>query len=209
MTEHWDEFFLKLHHQQILKEQLSTAENDESWMMISIEEAMKGISKGSLTLADGQEIRFQTLPVFENQLTISLPDSLIPEVRAGQTVASSKSFVVQDKLGGILFGLHQSGQALDPTQIEIYQQQLIEQTSRAQPSMKLVDEKALSIQDTIIGCYEAIFLVSPSPYYQIVFVRSWRGKAVIGICQFKLEDASLWVPLTYAMLHTATWSELT
>lgn len=209
MTEHWDEFFLKLHHQQILKEQLSTAENDESWMMISIEGAMKGISKGSLTLADGQEIRFQTLPVFENQLTISLPDSLIPEVRAGQTVASSKSFVVQDKLGGILFGLHQSGQALDPTQIEIYQQQLIEQTSRAQPSMKLVDEKALSIQDTIIGCYEAIFLVSPSPYYQIVFVRSWRGKAVIGSCQFKLEDASLWVPLTYAMLHTATWSELT
>ncbi|KAF6615637.1 hypothetical protein J2W97_000166 [Paenibacillus jamilae] len=209
MTEHWDEFFLKLHHQQILKEQLSTAENDESWMMISIEEAMKGISKGSLTLADGQEIRFQTLPVFENQLTISLPDSLIPEVRAGQTVASSKSFVVQDKLGGILFGLHQSGQALDPTQIEIYQQQLIEQTSRAQPSMKLVDEKALSIQDTIIGCYEAIFLVSPSPYYQIVFVRSWRGKAVIGSYQFKLEDAPLWVPLTYAMLHTATWSELT
>jgi hypothetical protein len=37
-TEHWDEFFLKLHHQQILKEQLSTAENDESWMMISIED---------------------------------------------------------------------------------------------------------------------------------------------------------------------------
>ncbi|MGG4221587.1 hypothetical protein ABEW32_25620 [Paenibacillus jamilae] len=208
MTEHWDEFFLKLHHQQTMKEQLSTAENDESWMMISIEEAMKGISKGSLTLSDEQEVRFQTLPVFENQLTISLPDSLIPEVRARQTVTSSKSFVVQDKLGGILLGLHQSGQELNPTQIEVYQQQMIEQTSRAQPSMKLVEEKAFSIQDTIFGCYEAIFLVSPSPYYQIVFVRSWRGKAMIGSCQFKLEDAPLWVPLTYAMLHTATWSEL-
>ncbi|AOK91375.1 hypothetical protein [Paenibacillus polymyxa] len=208
MTEYWDEFFLKLHHQQILKEQLSTAENNEGWMMISIEEAMEGILKGSLTLPNEQEIRFQTLSVFENQHTISLPDSLIPEVRAGQTVDPSKSFVVQDKLGGILLGLHQSRQELDPTQIEIYQQQMIEQTSRAQPSMKLVDEKALSIQDTIIGCYEAIFLVSPSPYYQIVFVRSWHGKAVIGSCQFKLEDAPLWFPLTYAMLHTATWSEL-
>ncbi|MCC3382258.1 hypothetical protein [Paenibacillus farraposensis] len=208
MTEHWDEFFLKLHHQQTLKEQLSTTENDESWMMISIEEAIKGISKGSLTLPNKQEIRFQTIPVFGNQLTISLPNSLIPEVRAGQTVDPSKSFVVQDKLGGVLFGLHQSGQELDSEQVEVYQKQIIEQTSRAQPSMKLVDEKALSIQDTIIGCYEAIFLVSPSPYYQIVFVRSWCGKAVIGSCQFKLEDAPLWVPLTYAMLHTATWSEL-
>ncbi|AJE52945.1 hypothetical protein [Paenibacillus polymyxa] len=208
MTEHWDEFFLKLHHQQILKEQLSTAENDESWMMISIEEAIEEILKGSLTLTNEQEIRFQTLPVFENQVTISLPDSLAPEVRTGQTVDPSRSFVVQDKLGGILFGLHQSGQELDTTQIEVYQQQMIEQTSRAQPSMKLVDDKILSIQNTIIGCYEAIFLVSPSPYYQIVFVRSWRGKAMIGSCQFKLEDAPLWVPLTYAMLHTATWSEL-
>ncbi|TKH35695.1 hypothetical protein C1I59_17780 [Paenibacillus polymyxa] len=208
MTEHWDEFFLKLHHQQILKEQLSTAENDESWMMISIDEAIEGILKGSLTLTNEQEIRFQTLPVFENQVTISLPDSLAPEVRTGQTVDPSRSFVVQDKLGGILLGLHQSGQELNPTQIEVYQQQMIEQTSRAQPSMKLVDEKILSIQDTIIGCYEAIFLVSPSPYYQIVFVRSWRGKAMIGSCQFKLEDGPLWVPLTYAMLHTATWSEL-
>lgn len=62
---------MKLHHQQILKEQLSTAENDESWMMVTIEEAMEGISKGSLTLSDQQEIRFQTLPVFEQQLTIS------------------------------------------------------------------------------------------------------------------------------------------
>jgi hypothetical protein len=177
-------------------------------MMISIEAAMEGILKGSLTLPNEQEIRFQTLSVFENQHTISLPDSLIPEVRAGQTVDPSKSFVVQDKLGGILLGLHQSRQELNPTQIEIYQQQMIEQTSRAQPSMKLVDEKALSIHDTVIGCYEAIFLVSPSPYYQIVFVRSWHGKAVIGSCQFKLEDAPLWVPLTYAMLHTATWSEL-
>jgi hypothetical protein len=208
LTEHWDEFFLKLHHQQTLKEQLSTAENDERWMMVSIEEAMEGISKGSLTLPNKHKIQFQILSVFENQLTISLPDSLIPEVRAGQTVDPSKSFVVQDKLGGILFGLHQSGQELDPEQVEVYQKQMIEQTSRAQPSMKLVDEKALSIQDTIIGCYEAIFLVSPSPYYQIVFVRSWRGKAVIGSYQFKLEDAPLWVPLTYAMLHTATWSEL-
>ncbi|WP_342415069.1 hypothetical protein NST83_17330 [Paenibacillus sp. FSL R10-2782] len=208
MTEHWDEFFLKLHYQQTLKEQLSGAENDESWMLVSIEEAIKGILKGSLTLPDEQEIRFQALPVFEDQLTLSLPDSLIPEARARQTIDPSKSFVVQDKLGGILFGLHQSGQDLDPTQIEIYQQQMIEQTSRVQPSMKLVDEKALSIEDTIIGCYEAIFLVSPSPYYQIAFVRSWHGKAVIGSCHFKLEDAPLWVPLTYAMLHTATWSEL-
>lgn len=206
MTEHWDEFFLKLHHQQTLKEELSTAENDESWMMISIEEAMEGISKGSLILPNEQDIQFQTLPVFENQLTISLPDSLIPEVRAGQTVDPSKSFVVQDKLGGILFGLHQSGQELSPEQVEIYQLQMIEQTSRAQPTMKLVDEKILSIQDAIIGCYESIYLVSPFPYYQIVFVRSWRGKAVIGSCQFKLEDASLWVPLIYALLHTATWS---
>jgi hypothetical protein len=208
LTEHWDEFFLKLHHQQTLKEQLSTVENDERWMMISIEEAMEGISKGSVTLPDEQHIRFQTLFAFENQLNISLPDTLVPKVRAGQTVDPSKSFVVQDKLGGILFGLQQSEQELDPMQVEIYQQQMIEQTSRAQPSMKLVDEKTLSVQDTIIGCYEAIFLVSPSPYYQIVFVRSWRGKAVIGSCQFKLEDAPLWVPLTYAMLHTTTWSEL-
>lgn len=158
---------MKLHHQQTLKEQLSTAENDESWMMISIEAAMEGILKGSLTLPNEQEIRFQTLSVFENQHTISLPDSLIPEVRAGQTVDPSKSFVVQDKLGGILLGLHQSRQELNPTQIEIYQQQMIEQTSRAQPSMKLVDEKALSIHDTVIGCYEAIFLVSPLPIIRL------------------------------------------
>ncbi|MFU1795335.1 hypothetical protein ACM1RC_15825 [Paenibacillus azoreducens] len=208
MTEHWDEFFLKLHHQQILKEQLDVAENDEDWMLVSIEEAIKGMSNGSLVLPDEQDIQFQTLPLFDHQLTMSLPDSLIPEVRAGRPTDPSKSFVAKDKRAGILFGLHQSGQQLAPEQVEFYQQQIIEQTSRVQPAMKLVEQKALHVQDAIISCYESIFLASPSPYYQIAFARSWHGKALIGSCQFKLENAPLWVPLTYAMLLTATWSEL-
>ncbi|AIQ11344.1 hypothetical protein [Paenibacillus durus] len=207
MTEYWDEFFLKLHNQQALKEQLDAAESDEDWMMISIEEAIERISKGCLTLPDGKEIQFQTLHLYDNQLTISQPSSWIPEPRTEQTKDQPGSYVFQDKPNGILFGLHQSEHELEPAQVEIYQQQMIEQMSRVQPNMKLVDEKALPIQDAIIGCYESIFLVSPSPYYQIAFVRSWRGKALIGSCQFKLEDAPLWVPLTYAMLHTATWSE--
>ncbi|AIQ11228.1 hypothetical protein [Paenibacillus durus] len=207
MTEYWDEFFLKLHNQQALKEQLDAAESDEDWMMISIEEAIEKIPTGCLTLPDEKEIQFQTLHLYDHQLTMSLPSSWIPEPRAEQTKDQRGSYVVQDKPNGILFGLHQSKHELEPAQVEIYQQQMIEQMSRVQPSMKLVDEKALSIQDAIIGCYESIFLVSPSPYYQIAFVRSWRGKALIGSCQFKLEDAPLWVPLTYAMLYTATWSE--
>ncbi|AIQ15182.1 hypothetical protein [Paenibacillus durus] len=209
MTEYWDEFFLKLHNQQVLKAQLDVSENDEDWMTISIEEAIEKISKGCLTLPDGKEIQFQTLHLYDNQLTISLPSSWIPEARAKQTKDQRGSYVVQDKPNGILFGLHQSEQELDPAQVEIYQQQMIEQMSRTQPSMKLVDEKALPIQGAIIGCYESIFLVSPSPspYYQIAFVRSWRGKALIGSCQFKLEDAPLWYPLTYAMLHTSRWLE--
>jgi hypothetical protein len=208
LTEHWDEFFLKLHHQQILKEQLDVAENDEDWMLVSIEEAIKGMTKGSLILPDEQEIQFQALHFFDHTLTMSLPDSLIPEVRVGQSKDPSKNFVAQDKRGGILFGLHQSGQQLAPEQVEFYQQQIFEQTSRVQPAMKLVEQKVLHVQNAIIGCYESIFLVSPSPYYQVGFVRSWHGKALIGSCQFKLEDAPLWVPLTYAMLLSATWSEL-
>lgn len=208
MTEYWDEFFLKLHHQQILKEQLNVAENDDDWMLVSIEEAMKGITEGSLVLPDKQEIPFQTHHLFDHQLTMFLPDSLIPEIRAGRPTDPSKSFVVQDKRGGILFGLHQSGQQLAPEQVELYQQQIIEKTSRVQPAMKLVDQKKLHVQDADIGCYESLYLVSPSPYYQIAFVRSWQGRALIGSCQFKLEDAPLWVPLTYAMLCSATWSEL-
>ncbi|AKG33342.1 hypothetical protein [Paenibacillus durus] len=207
MTEYWDEFFLKLHNQQALKEQLDVSESDENWMMIPIEEAIEKIPTGCLILPDGKEIQFQALQLYDNQLTIPLPSSWIPEARAEQTKDQPGSYVVQDKPHGILFGLHQSEHELEPSQVEIYQQQLIEQMSRTQPSMKLVDEKNLPIQDAIIGCYESIFLVSPSPYYQIAFVRSWNGKAVIGSCQFKLEDAPLWYPLTYAMLHTSKWLE--
>ncbi|OAB42118.1 hypothetical protein [Paenibacillus glacialis] len=206
MTEHWDEFFLKLHNQQTLKEQLDVAENDENWMMLSIDEAIEGISKGLLTLPDGQEIQLQTLYVFENQLAMSLPSSLIAEARARKAKDQPGSYVVQDKSNGILFGLHQTKQELHPTQVELYLQQVIEQTSRLQSEMKLVDQKIIHIQGAAFGCYESLFVATPFPYYQITFVFSWREKACIGSCQFKLEDAPLWYPLTYAMLHTANWS---
>ncbi|WP_438491484.1 hypothetical protein [Paenibacillus sp. IHBB 3054] len=207
MTAHWDELFLKLHNQQVLQEELELAEQDQEWMTFSVEEAIEGLSSGSLTLPDGQVIHFHTLQAFEDQLTLSIPRSLIPEVSAEQSSNSLGGVVVQDKANGIVLGLRSTNHELEQEQLESYLQQMIEHTTRKHSKMKLINHKFLLIQGTVIGCYESLFLLTPIPFYQIAFVRSWRGKAYIGSCQFKLEDASLWVPLTYAMLHHAVWSD--
>jgi hypothetical protein len=206
MTVYWDELFLKLHNERILHEELDAAQSAEDWMTFTVEEAIQGLNDGALTLADDQKLCFQRVMAFDNQLGLSLPQSFIPETRAEQNNSQGDHFTVQDKANGIMFGIRETRHEIEHSQVEVYQQQMIEQMLRLQAQMKLIDHNIFHLPEGPVGCQESLFLLSPIPYYQIAFVRAWRGKAYVGSCQFKLVEAPLWVPLTYAILHTATWS---
>lgn len=106
-----------------------------------------------------------------------------------------------------MLGIHHSAQELLPAQVEEYQEHLLRQIGRAQPAMMKVEEKLIALQDIHVHSYTCVFPVLPTPYLQMGFVRSWRERSLMVSCQFKLEEASVWTPIIYAIFRTATWAE--
>ncbi len=204
---YWDETFLKLRNQQVLREQLDTTENEESWMLITTEQAVEEIPHGALALPEGQKISFHPVTLLDGDLTLHLPVSWIPETPAQQASRKPGSWTLRDKEQGILLGIHHSEQELLPAQVEEYQEHLLRQMERAQPAMMRVEEKLIPLQDIHVHGYTCVFPVLPTPYLQIGFVRSWRERSFMVSCQFKLEQASMWTPIIYAIFRTATWAE--
>ncbi|WP_155988685.1 hypothetical protein [Paenibacillus massiliensis] len=207
MKMYWDETFLKLRNQQVLREKIDTTENEESWMLITTEQAVEEIPHGALVLPEGQQISFHPVPLLGGDLILHLPVSWIPETPAQQANKKPGSWTARDHEQGILLGIHHSAQELLPAQVEEYQEHLLHQIGRTQPAMMRVEQKLIPLQDTHVHSYTCVFPVMPTPCLQIGFIRSWRERSLMVSCQFKLEQASMWTPIIYAIFRTATWTD--
>jgi hypothetical protein len=205
--EYWDEVFLKLRNERVLHHAIEDAEEDDQWMLISIEECIAGMGASELKLRDESMIPLQKISAFHHSMNAKIPKSLIPMGNDHVIQQNSESCVYHDSANGVVFGIHQTGQQLASVNIEEALHHIAAEAERRQPDMKLVDMKVTSTEYGSIGWYEALFLKSPVPYYQIAFIQSWQNTAYMGSCQFKLEEAPLWHPLTYAVVHTAEWRE--
>lgn len=205
MAEWWDEFFLEQRNNQLIHSQMAEAA-DEEWMMFSEEECLEAISEGSLQLQDGRNMLFKQNQVFNNQMTISMPNSFIEEInlREGNARKGNRR-MFQDNEAGVTFGMHWMDYEMDSEQIEDFLQIISLQAVQLRPEMKILNQVAIESNQQILACYEGLFLVEPYPYYQVVFLTSWHGKALLGSYQYKLEDAPLWYPLSYALLRSISW----
>ncbi|MGG4213884.1 hypothetical protein [Paenibacillus sp. FSL L8-0638] len=200
-TTYWDEIFLDQFNERKLQEQLQAA-GEEDWMLLSVDECIKGISQGSLVLHNDQKIPIQARAAFADQMTFPLPYSFTETTGFDKQGGRNPHRVIyRDQAQGVSLGLHWREEPLHQEQVLWMQQQLAHRAKKLQPDMQLIEENLLELEQGLIACYEALFIVDPHPYYQIVFVRSWQGRAFTGSIQFKLEDAPLWHPLSYAIIR--------
>lgn len=205
MLKLWDELFLEQRNNRQIHDQIKTAE-DEQWMLMSIEECLKGISERKLKFKDGREVEMKAQKVYGDQMTIFIPSTCFEELKIGDKSAkNSKNYLYLDSSQSIVFSLNLLEPELDNVLMEELFKIMEIEAGRLRPEMKLINEVEFESNNHNVICYEALFLADPTPFYQIVFLTSWKSRALTGSFQYKLEDAPLWYPMSYAMIRSIQW----
>lgn len=210
MKPYLDEMILDVWHDIQAREQ--EADIEGSMASLTPEEWLEGIKRGVIELED-RVIQLEEKRLMEEQLYIRLPKSmqLVPRglSQGGRKAREHDHISYSDPKLAIRFGLSLMSHSLQMGQVESFKNAMIESMKQKKQGVQWMDEKIIELNELTIGLCECILPMNQDTYYQVIFMTSLHGRALLGSFHFKLEDAALWQPLSNAIIRCLRISQTT
>ncbi|MWC30009.1 hypothetical protein [Paenibacillus sp. MMS18-CY102] len=211
--QYWDELFLddQFEFEQEQRERERELNASAEWNGLEGGERPVSMAQwraaidSSVVYDHGQRVELREVKLFDNHISLKLPYSLheVPKGLAAPTgEREHEQLMYLDRDGLTAFGATWMAHALPVEAVVPFKQRMIGQWRGDKPGVQIVHEETMESNGRLLSWFECYMPNEPLQLYQLVFVTTLQGRALLGSFQFKLEDAQLWQPTAVAIMQT-------
>jgi hypothetical protein len=155
---------------------------------------------------DEQKIPVITQPVLNGKMLIRMPNlfSIMAKELASLKYPSERrpTVIYTDETSTINLALNLTDYPLRESEVEDFQENMIEVLEQAHPSAKWLDTGMMEIQEKTIAFIEIITPAIDGDIFNLMFFAALNGQTLIGTFNCMEGDLESWRPVAKAMVET-------
>ncbi len=155
---------------------------------------------------DEQKIPVITQPVLNGKMLIRMPNlfSIMAKELASLKYPSERrpTVIYTDETSTINLALNLTDYPLRESEVEDFQENMIEVLEQAHPSAKWLDSGMMEIQEKTIAFIEIITPAIDGDIFNLMFFAALNGQTLIGTFNCMEGDLESWRPVAKAMVET-------
>ncbi|OAB35932.1 hypothetical protein [Paenibacillus glacialis] len=204
MSTHWDEkiagFLAQQQRDRELYDEMDGI-TEQTWMEM--------VESGEVRFKD-QTIVLENKSLFDNKLQIRLPKDLtsMPKgmlEREGKPRNRDQYLFVSDQ-EELACGLNWMEQAETAADLEILKTCMMIESKGKKPEIRLFELEDEALKEMNIETYDCLVPTEQGQIYQLIFLTLFRERVLMGTFQFKAEHATLWRPLSAAIIQSVQFT---
>ncbi len=200
--EHFDEKIIQVVN--VIKEERQQAQEAEKFQD-QLREVMEGIRAGKVVLKD-HKIETEKKLLFQKSFSIYIPQELR---RMADNVARIKypsearpQIIYTNKKDTVNIGINYSQQELENDEVSAFRDVMKDSFLSVNPSSEILDSGELMVGETNVAYYTFPNFVIGGRLYNLIFVLSLKGKALVCNMNCIKKDMKKWELFFYGVMNT-------